>query len=298
LLRPSFKPYFDYILRELEFPFAERDEDTPWFEHDAILKRRQKAKNKDSDEHYRVHKFEVNAADYGVPQIRNRVIIVAFRGDQDLDESLLRKAVERTHSEGALLQSMASGEYWDRHPTKAPKHVRDRVMAGLQGTLSFDEDELGLEPWRTLRDAQAGIDDDAKERPEVPWDRLDRVQYKDMPVDHIGWPDARIYPGHTPNTLDRPAKTVKAGVHGVPGGESVVLTDTRIPRAKAGEQRYRHRYMTVRETARVMTFPDDWKLRGPRGEKMRQLGNAVPVRLGEVFAEAVATVLDDVERRS
>ncbi|WP_424923190.1 DNA cytosine methyltransferase [Actinomadura rubrisoli] len=47
-----------------------------------------------------------------------------------------------------------------------------------------------------------------------------------------------------------------------------------------------HRYRTVRETARVMTFPDDWTLVGPRGEKMRQLGNAVPVLLGQVSADA------------
>lgn len=58
-----------------------------------------------------------------------------------------------------------------------------------------------------------------------------------------------------------------------------------------------HRYMTVRETARVMTFPDEWKLAGPRGERMRQLGNAVPVKLGEVFAKAVADVLDKAENR-
>lgn len=60
---------------------------------------------------------------------------------------------------------------------------------------------------------------------------------------------------------------------------------------------FKHRYMTVRETARVMTFPDDWELKGPRGEKMRQLGNAVPVVLGEVFAKAVAAVLDEAEER-
>jgi DNA (cytosine-5)-methyltransferase 1 len=119
-----------------------------------------------------------------------------------------------------------------------------------------------------------------------------------MPIDHVGWPDARIYPGHTPNVLDRPAKTVKAGVHGVPGGESVLLTDSLVKGAKAGSGLYRHRYMTVREAARVMTFPDEWKLSGPRGEKMRQLGNAVPVVLGEVFARAVSAVLDNVERRS
>ena len=297
LLRPSFKPYFDYILHELELPFVERDDNGTWLQHDDRLRLRKQQNKTNPRERYRVYKFEVNAADYGVPQIRNRVIIVAFRGDLDINEELLAKATEKTHSEAALLQSLASGEYWDRHPT-APKHVRDHVMAGLQGTFALDDAEARRQPWRTLRDALAGIDEDSEQLPEVPWDRLDRVQYDDMPMDHVGWPDARIYAGHTPNVLDRPAKTVKAGVHGVPGGESVMLTDTRIPGAKAPNQRYRHRYMTVREAARVMTFPDDWKLSGPRGEKMRQLGNAVPVLLGEVFAKAVATVLDDVERRS
>jgi DNA (cytosine-5)-methyltransferase 1 len=49
--------------------------------------------------------------------------------------------------------------------------------------------------------------------------------------------------------------------------------------------------MTVREVARVMTFPDHWKLEGPRGEQMRQLGNAVPVELARVMAEAVRNAL-------
>ena len=49
--------------------------------------------------------------------------------------------------------------------------------------------------------------------------------------------------------------------------------------------------MTVRETARVMTFPDDWLLEGPRGEQMRQLGNAVPVQLAKVMAESVVKAL-------
>ena len=64
------------------------------------------------------------------------------------------------------------------------------------------------------------------------------------------------------------------------GGELVMFKDN-------GE----HRYMTVREVARVMTFPDWWRLAGPRGEQMRQLGNAVPVKLGRVFADSVATAL-------
>jgi DNA (cytosine-5)-methyltransferase 1 len=298
LLRPSFKPYFDYILRELEFPFEERDPEATWLQHDASLKAKEKQSAADPRERYRVFKFEVNAADYGVPQIRNRVIILAFRGDLDIDETVLLDAVKKTHSEKALLQSLASGEYWDRHPTVS-KHVRDHVMAGLQEEFQLDDGEPKLQPWRTLRDAISGLDGDSEPLPLVKWDRLDRVQYDDMPMDHVGWPDARIYPGHTPNVLDRPAKTVKAGVHGVPGGESVMLTDSRVAGPKpASGQRYRHRYMTVREAARVMTFPDDWKLSGPRGEKMRQLGNAVPVLLGEVFARAAAKVLNDAEKRS
>ncbi|ROP41048.1 DNA cytosine methyltransferase [Saccharothrix texasensis] len=309
LLRPSFKPYFEYITRELEFPFEERDPEASWLQHDAILKLKEKRGDVKSTERYHVFTFPVNAADYGVPQIRNRIIIVGFRGDLDIDAELLRRAVSPTHSERELVRSMRSGEYWERHKgidrrADVPEHVKRYIMGDQETLLPFEEVSDGMKPWRTLRDALAG-DSETEPLPDVPWNRLDRRQYDDMPKEHIGWPDAGIYPGHTPNYLDRPAKTVKAGVHGVPGGESVMLTDTLIgtdaaapPVKEPIAYPYHHRYMTVRETARVMTFPDDWELRGPRGEQMKQLGNAVPVLLGEVFAKAVSTVLDDAEKRS
>jgi DNA (cytosine-5)-methyltransferase 1 len=126
--------------------------------------------------------------------------------------------------------------------------------------------------WRTVRDAIAGL-------PE-PLEPLEAKREYPGWLHHVGWPGAREYPGHTPNDLDRPAKTVKAGVHGVPGGETVLRRDDGSIR-----------YMTVREVARIMTFPDTWRLAGPRGEQMRQLGNAVPVLLGQVMAEAVARAL-------
>ncbi|MEV4479094.1 DNA cytosine methyltransferase [Micromonospora coxensis] len=292
LVRPSFKPYFDYIERELRLPFEERADDTTWREHDEVLRKRLDEEPSDPKRRYEVVTTTVNAADYGVPQIRNRIIIVAFRSDLGVDIERFKEAVRPRYSEAALIRSMLDGSYWERHPD-VPGHVRQRVMSRLPGTPPKADNTL---PWRTLRDAIKGLDGQRR-LPPVPWDRLDRREYRLGGVtDHIGWPDARIYAGHTPNELDRPAKTVKAGVHGVPGGESVLLTDDLLPEAIDGSPyAYRHRYMTVRETARVMTFPDTWKLAGPRGEQMRQLGNAVPVMLGEYFARAIAIALDEAE---
>ncbi|MFJ6212444.1 DNA cytosine methyltransferase [Streptomyces sp. NPDC092296] len=294
LLRPSFRPYFDYILRELELPFEERIAGTDWKQHDEYLLKRLEQEPEDAEKRYQVVMVPVNAADYGVPQMRNRVIIVAFRRDLDVDLKLFRELVRPTHSETALIRSMVDGSYWARH-SGVPGHVREWVMARLPRAVPMDD---GLQPWHTLRDAITGIGDN-KPLPDVPDEWLDRTEhFLGGFTDHIGWPGARIYDGHTPNELDRPAKTVKAGVHGVPGGESVMLLDELVAdKAAQGGVRYKYRYMTVRETARVMTFPDTWDLRGPRGEQMRQLGNAVPVVLGEVFAKAVAAVLDEAEER-
>src|SRR5690242_19072309 len=107
LLRSSFRPYFDYILRELSLPFEERADDSSWEEHDAHLIRRDKEVPADSRQRYTVIPMEVNAADFGVPQIRNRVIIVAFRADlgitkEDWEERL---APRPTHSLEALVNS-------------------------------------------------------------------------------------------------------------------------------------------------------------------------------------------------
>jgi DNA (cytosine-5)-methyltransferase 1 len=267
LLRPSFAPYYDYILRELEAPFERRVDGEDWRDHDKRLTKAIKSNKADPAERYEVTRVLVNAADYGVPQVRWRVVVVAFRKDLGLSEW---RFPEPTHSETALWHAQASGDYWDT----ADRSPRE----GLVPTSLPMED--GKLPWRTLRDA---IQD-------LPEPVGYKVEHPDW-LHHYGWPGAREYPGHTPNDLDRPAKTIKAGVHGVPGGESVMRLDNGTIR-----------YMTVREAARVMTFPDDWRLEGPRGEQMRQLGNAVPVHLGKVVAESVAAALSQsarpVERQS
>jgi DNA (cytosine-5)-methyltransferase 1 len=159
---------------------------------------------------------------------------------------------------------MANGQYWREHSLIPPKDLTaTNLLDGAETSV------LGHR-WRTIRDELRGLPQPGLDRSETPpWEH------------HVRWPGARVYRGHLPNILDRPSKTIKAGVHGVAGGENVIRLDD-------GEVRY----LTVREVARLMTFPDSWKLAGPRTEQMRQLGNAVPPRLAKVFACSIADALD------
>ncbi|MEU9563076.1 DNA (cytosine-5-)-methyltransferase [Streptomyces sp. NPDC048161] len=303
LRRPSFADYFQYIQNELTLPFEKRDDEVSWESHNEHLKGiiGGLSENDTDPDHYKVVMVPVNAADYGVPQIRNRIVLVAFRADIPVDIEAFEKYVNTPQfSDTALWRSMLDedGPYWRRH-SDVPPQAKERARAWARAKLPkpTKEEDPKIRPWRTLRDAIQGYGTDAK-LPALPPVELSRLDEKfdfgkgiDV-VDHIGWPGARIYQGHTPNELDKPAKTVKAGVHGVPGGESVVLLDSGYAdRASPDGWTHHHRYMTVREAARVMTFPDEWLGSGPRGEQMRQLGNAVPVVMGEFFANAVADAL-------
>lgn len=253
LTRPSFAPYWQYVLRSLRAPFESRRATETWEQHDKrLVKILRKAG--DPSERYDVDAHVVNAADYGVPQVRWRVFVVGIRQDQSLEWDF----PQATHSRQSLRQAQLDGSYWKEHGLP-----EDPLKA-----IPSSDPESDLVRWQTLRDAICDLPDPHEGIESPGW------------LHHRGHPGARIYAGHTPNELDKPAKTVKAGVHGVPGGESVLRKDDGSIR-----------YLTVRETARIMTFPDTWKLEGPRGEQMRQLGNAVPVKLGRVVADSIATAL-------
>lgn len=98
--------------------------------------------------------------------------------------------------------------------------------------------------------------------------------------DHVFVDGARIYAGHTGSEIDKPSKTIKAGAHGVPGGENMI----RFPDGSV-------RYMTVREAKLIQTFPANYKICGPWGEALRQIGNAVPVRLAEIIGRRMHQTL-------
>jgi DNA (cytosine-5)-methyltransferase 1 len=86
--------------------------------------------------------------------------------------------------------------------------------------------------------------------------------------------------------LDWPSKTIKAGVHGVPGGENTISLDDGS-----------FRYFTLRETARVQGFPDKYIFEGARIHVTRQIGNAVPCPLAAAVGEALMDLLKTGRRR-
>lgn len=264
LVRPSFLPYFNYILRQLTLPERQPEPGETWRKHDSRLKDLiETGVFSQTELQYDVHKQFLDSADFGVPQRRHRVFIAAFRADLGTYWLPLRA----THSQDALLYSKyVDGSYWREHELHAPEpsdRARSRIAQLAQGPRPAEW------RWRTVRDALRGL-------PEP-------IDYQDDLVfpDHAGNPGARTYTGHTGSPLDEPAKTLKAGVHGVPGGENTL-------RREDGTVRY----FSVREAARLQTFPDAYKFSGPWSECMRQLGNAVPVRLAELVARRVRNELE------
>ena len=262
LTRAAFADYFDYILLQLEFPSLTAKPKEQWGDHLARLR---KWKNKPGAvSEYRVTFKLVNAANYGVPQKRMRVFFVGFRADEDK----LWTPPAETHSADALLLSQwASGEYWERHKV-ATRHRPPRPEGVEKKIRTLVDADYGanLLAWKTVRDAISDLPD--------PERHPNKVQA------HRFQSGARAYVGHTGSPLDEPAKALKAGDHGVPGGENMLRrTDGTV------------RYFTVRESARIQTFPDTFLFEGTWSEVMRQLGNAVPVRLASVIAESVCGLL-------
>ena len=105
-----------------------------------------------------------------------------------------------------------------------------------------------------------------------------------FPEDHKIVSGARVYPGHSGSDYNSPSKTIKAGAHGVPGGENMI----RFPDGTL-------RYMTVHEAKLIQTFPSDYVISGSWGEAMRQIGNAVPVLLAEKMGRSVINALGGVK---
>jgi DNA (cytosine-5)-methyltransferase 1 len=263
ITRPSFANYFQYIQLQLSFPEITIRAKENWLDHLSRLEQ-QRTSGSRSGLQYNVVTRVLNAADYGIPQQRERVFIVGFRSDSGERWSF----PEATHSYEALLRTQfGSGEYWDLHKAKKTEREQQYARVKVNVPRAVESEQALLQPWLTVRDAISDLPD--------PFSRAARGIYN-----HGYQPGAKPYPGHTGSPLDLPAKTLKAGGHGVPGGENMI---------DFGNGTYR--YFTVRESARLQTFPDGYLFHGSWSETMRQLGNAVPVRLAQVVGSSVAVQL-------
>jgi len=78
------------------------------------------------------------------------------------------------------------------------------------------------------------------------------------------------------------------------------LTLTCAPAQKQTERCHpaETRPLTVREYARIQTFPDDWNFCGPLTSQYKQIGNAVPVNLAYTVGRALIRLLNDIEKLS
>lgn len=199
-------------------------------------------------------KTVVNSADYGVPQMRRRVIIVGT-----LEDGFAFPAP--THAQepsGDLKPWEAVGPYLNDldDPTfdkDMPGHKAGGQHQGLLELVPPGENYLHF--------TQKRIDEDPSRKGEKP---------------KFGW-RKRYWSFLLKLSPDLPSWTIQARRSN-----------------NMGPFHWRSRILRVEEVKRIQTFPDEWDLAGTTEQQWRQVGNAVPPKLAEVVGRAVAQHLESV----
>ncbi|MFZ2621278.1 MAG: DNA cytosine methyltransferase [Minisyncoccia bacterium] len=177
---------------------------------------------------YNVHWSILNSADYGVPQLRKRMVMVGIRNDIDLKFEFPIK-------------------------THFPKNYSDNKNLWLE---LFNNDK-SIKFYKTVGETIGDLP----------------LEYDSSIPNHQGTKHkVKIngYLGNRHTDENKPSPTI-VGRGGGTGGP-VILPH---PSQK--------RRMTIREVARIQTFPDNFIFYGPNSSQYRQIGNAVPVELGYVL---------------
>ena len=264
LARAQFADYVDYLKLQMAMPEMILRPTETWVEHRNRLsfelgKARSLLK-------YDVRFIQLDAANFGVPQKRHRVFFVALREDLGIEWF----PPKETHCSDRLIwDKWVTKEYWERMnvPRSEIGEPNQRIHTRLRSLLFMDEPPE-KKAWKTVREAISGLR------------ILEEGETDPIDPNHQMRPGAKSYPGHTGSTLDEPAKTIKAGVHGVPGGENTIQK----PDGKV-------RYLSVREGACLQTFPVDYFISGSWSEQMRQIGNAVPAIFAEAIGHSIASAI-------
>lgn len=232
-------------------------------------------------------KIVLNAVNYGVPQERKRVILIGIRKDLGISAEMIYNAIVKTN--------FAPGEIGNQHQAKfiSVREAIDDLPKLNQGEGSICSNYF--KPLnecssyeRRMRKNNKGylLDHVARSN-----NQLDVQRYKVMAKNHWNFlellkyrPDLNhekkrvFFNSYKVQWWDSPSKTIIA--HLYKDGNQFIHPDANQGRS-----------ITVREAARLQSFPDDFVFEGSRTEQFKQIGNAVPPLLAEAIAKAVKTVL-------
>ena len=231
-----------------------------------------------------------NTADYGVPQLRKRVIIIGVRKDIDKSAEELYKSIIKTHWNPETLSNEKKGKKRFVDVRQAIGDLPSVEPGQDASTENFDYPcnneflkRIGKPGIHPLMDHIARKHND-----------LDRERFQVMIHNHWSFGQlrrekpqyehehARVFDNsYVVQWWDLPSKTILAHIH--KDGFQFIHPDE--------EQR---RTFTVREAARIQSFPDDFEFKGSRGEKYKQIGNAVPPLFAEALAKSIKKNLIDI----
>jgi DNA (cytosine-5)-methyltransferase 1 len=219
---------------------------------------------------YRIHLRKISAANYGVPQHRKRVLAIGGLGWDPLFPTPTHRAFGAPGAsiEGRNLpRARTLGDAFKGLPPAVVEPGSPTVADHTHRMLT--EDDLvrvrALQQGQTMRDLPEELWHDSYRR------RAHRRVMDGTPCDRRGGPPA----GVRRLRLDEPSKAITGGAR----SEFVHPTEDR--------------YLTIRECARIQTFPDDFEFSGTAAERALQIGNAVPPLLASLIGTAL---LEDLER--
>ena len=228
----------------------------------------------------------LNAANYGVPQIRERVILIGVRKDISGIEPIdIYRNIVVTHSDG-------NQELPNYVTVKEAIMDLPKLQAGagqeIQTGIDYSIDNDFLEKVRNnngivFNHVTRKHNEKDRERYRIlsknqNWQLKDLQEVRPDLVHH----DPKHFGNrYTVQEYDKPGKTVVA--HLYKDGNLFIHPDCEQART-----------FTVREAARIQSFPDDFVFLGPRTEQYKQVGNAVPPLMAEAIAKALRGFLDKI----